>query len=214
MWCVFVDVFYVLRLTCIYLSLKVSSLSRPLTHWESNFQIWLKSPTRKTKPTLCSNQLCSSSETKSVKTARKVQWMACSLWNMMWRERAMLENFRFGSTFTFTPNSWHAQAQFHQLLVNEIFFYLNELLTWLNKGISEKHYVCSMLYFIRCHCWCSLFSISQVSDGHFVHFFAPSDLTPLSKNIVFVIDVSGSMWGLKMKQVWMCLPADIRKYIM
>ncbi|ROL50138.1 Inter-alpha-trypsin inhibitor heavy chain H2 [Anabarilius grahami] len=40
----------------------------------------------------------------------------------------------------------------------------------------------------------------QVSDGHFVHFFAPSDLTPLSKNIVFVIDVSGSMWGLKMKQ--------------
>ncbi|XP_059361463.1 inter-alpha-trypsin inhibitor heavy chain H2-like [Carassius carassius] len=40
----------------------------------------------------------------------------------------------------------------------------------------------------------------QVSDSHFVQFFAPSDLSPLSKNIVFVIDVSGSMWGLKMKQ--------------
>ncbi|KAI7791891.1 putative inter-alpha-trypsin inhibitor heavy chain H2 [Triplophysa rosa] len=40
----------------------------------------------------------------------------------------------------------------------------------------------------------------QVSDGHFIHFFAPSDLSPLPKNIVFVIDVSGSMWGLKMKQ--------------
>uniref|UniRef100_A0AAY4E170 Inter-alpha-trypsin inhibitor heavy chain 2 n=1 Tax=Denticeps clupeoides TaxID=299321 RepID=A0AAY4E170_9TELE len=40
----------------------------------------------------------------------------------------------------------------------------------------------------------------QVSDGHFVHFFAPKELSPLSKNIVFVIDVSGSMWGLKMKQ--------------
>ncbi|KAG5267780.1 hypothetical protein AALO_G00225650, partial [Alosa alosa] len=40
----------------------------------------------------------------------------------------------------------------------------------------------------------------QVSDGHFVHFFAPQNLSPLSKNIVFVIDVSGSMWGLKMKQ--------------
>nr|XP_057925357.1 inter-alpha-trypsin inhibitor heavy chain H2 isoform X2 [Doryrhamphus excisus] len=40
----------------------------------------------------------------------------------------------------------------------------------------------------------------QVSDGHFVHFFAPSDLPPLPKNIVFVIDVSGSMWGVKMKQ--------------
>ncbi|KAK9525898.1 hypothetical protein VZT92_016569 [Zoarces viviparus] len=40
----------------------------------------------------------------------------------------------------------------------------------------------------------------QVSDGHFVHFFAPSSLSPLPKNIVFVIDVSGSMWGVKMKQ--------------
>ncbi|XP_034529761.1 inter-alpha-trypsin inhibitor heavy chain H2 [Notolabrus celidotus] len=40
----------------------------------------------------------------------------------------------------------------------------------------------------------------QVSDGHFVHFFAPSGLSPLPKNIVFVIDVSGSMWGVKMKQ--------------
>ncbi|KAJ8381575.1 hypothetical protein SKAU_G00023530 [Synaphobranchus kaupii] len=40
----------------------------------------------------------------------------------------------------------------------------------------------------------------QVSDGHFVQFFAPSKLEPLPKNIVFVIDVSGSMWGLKMKQ--------------
>uniref|UniRef100_A0A4W6D7W1 Inter-alpha-trypsin inhibitor heavy chain 2 n=1 Tax=Lates calcarifer TaxID=8187 RepID=A0A4W6D7W1_LATCA len=41
---------------------------------------------------------------------------------------------------------------------------------------------------------------SNVSDGHFVHFFAPSNLSPLPKNIVFVIDVSGSMWGVKMKQ--------------
>ncbi|XP_034719359.1 inter-alpha-trypsin inhibitor heavy chain H2 [Etheostoma cragini] len=40
----------------------------------------------------------------------------------------------------------------------------------------------------------------QVSDGHFVQFFAPSNLSPLPKNIVFVLDVSGSMWGVKMKQ--------------
>ncbi|XP_074554878.1 inter-alpha-trypsin inhibitor heavy chain H2 [Halichoeres trimaculatus] len=40
----------------------------------------------------------------------------------------------------------------------------------------------------------------QVSDGHFVQFFAPSNLSSLPKNIVFVIDVSGSMWGVKMKQ--------------
>ncbi|XP_048862678.1 inter-alpha-trypsin inhibitor heavy chain H2 [Brienomyrus brachyistius] len=41
----------------------------------------------------------------------------------------------------------------------------------------------------------------QVSDGHFVQFFAPERLDPLPKNIVFVIDVSGSMWGLKMRQM-------------
>ncbi|XP_037551824.1 inter-alpha-trypsin inhibitor heavy chain H2 [Nematolebias whitei] len=40
----------------------------------------------------------------------------------------------------------------------------------------------------------------QVSDNHFILFFAPSNLSPLPKNIVFVIDVSGSMWGVKMKQ--------------
>lgn len=34
-----------------------------------------------------------------------------------------------------------------------------------------------------------------------MHFFAPANLSPLPKNIVFVIDVSGSMWGVKMKQV-------------
>ncbi|KAM6895234.1 inter-alpha-trypsin inhibitor heavy chain H2 [Xenentodon cancila] len=47
----------------------------------------------------------------------------------------------------------------------------------------------------------------QVSDGHFVHFFAPANLTPLSKNIVFVIDVSGSMWGVKMKQTVQAMQA-------
>nr|XP_015207837.1 PREDICTED: inter-alpha-trypsin inhibitor heavy chain H2 [Lepisosteus oculatus] len=40
----------------------------------------------------------------------------------------------------------------------------------------------------------------MVSDGYFVHFFAPTYFSPLPKDIVFVIDVSGSMWGLKMKQ--------------
>ncbi|XP_029472359.1 inter-alpha-trypsin inhibitor heavy chain H2 [Rhinatrema bivittatum] len=40
----------------------------------------------------------------------------------------------------------------------------------------------------------------QIFDGYFLHFFAPDNLAPLPKNILFVIDVSGSMWGLKMKQ--------------
>uniref|UniRef100_A0ABI7Y624 Inter-alpha-trypsin inhibitor heavy chain 2 n=1 Tax=Felis catus TaxID=9685 RepID=A0ABI7Y624_FELCA len=40
----------------------------------------------------------------------------------------------------------------------------------------------------------------EVFNGYFVHFFAPNNLDPIPKNILFVIDVSGSMWGVKMKQ--------------
>ncbi|XP_069485776.1 inter-alpha-trypsin inhibitor heavy chain H2 [Ambystoma mexicanum] len=40
----------------------------------------------------------------------------------------------------------------------------------------------------------------QLFNGYFLHFFAPENLSPLPKNILFVIDVSGSMWGLKMRQ--------------
>ncbi|XP_067833880.1 inter-alpha-trypsin inhibitor heavy chain H6-like isoform X2 [Heptranchias perlo] len=40
----------------------------------------------------------------------------------------------------------------------------------------------------------------QIYNGYFVHFFAPRSLPVLSKNVVFVIDVSGSMSGTKMAQ--------------
>ncbi|OWF51845.1 Inter-alpha-trypsin inhibitor heavy chain H4 [Mizuhopecten yessoensis] len=40
-----------------------------------------------------------------------------------------------------------------------------------------------------------------VNDGAFVHYFSPSGLSTLSKTIVFVIDVSGSMRGVKINQV-------------
>ncbi|KAF2898985.1 hypothetical protein ILUMI_07190 [Ignelater luminosus] len=40
-----------------------------------------------------------------------------------------------------------------------------------------------------------------VQDGYFVHFFAPSDLEPLPKHIVFVLDRSASMQGQKIEQL-------------
>uniref|UniRef100_A0A3Q2QCF4 Inter-alpha-trypsin inhibitor heavy chain H3 n=1 Tax=Fundulus heteroclitus TaxID=8078 RepID=A0A3Q2QCF4_FUNHE len=40
----------------------------------------------------------------------------------------------------------------------------------------------------------------QIVNGHFVHFFAPPDLPRVPKNVVFVIDRSGSMYGRKMAQ--------------
>ncbi|XP_054447082.1 inter-alpha-trypsin inhibitor heavy chain H2 [Pteronotus mesoamericanus] len=40
----------------------------------------------------------------------------------------------------------------------------------------------------------------EVFNGYFVHYFAPENMDPIPKNILFVIDVSGSMWGIKMKQ--------------
>ncbi|NXC05206.1 ITIH3 inhibitor, partial [Orthonyx spaldingii] len=40
----------------------------------------------------------------------------------------------------------------------------------------------------------------QIVNGYFVHFFAPTNLPKLSKNIIFVLDTSGSMYGREMEQ--------------
>ncbi|XP_040262791.1 inter-alpha-trypsin inhibitor heavy chain H3-like isoform X2 [Bufo bufo] len=40
----------------------------------------------------------------------------------------------------------------------------------------------------------------QVVNGYFVHFFAPPKLSGVPKNVVYVIDRSGSMYGRKMEQ--------------
>ncbi|XP_032996620.1 inter-alpha-trypsin inhibitor heavy chain H4-like isoform X7 [Lacerta agilis] len=40
----------------------------------------------------------------------------------------------------------------------------------------------------------------QIVNGYFVHYFAPSQMPAFPKNVVFVIDKSGSMMGMKMQQ--------------
>ncbi|XP_072396148.1 inter-alpha-trypsin inhibitor heavy chain H4-like isoform X1 [Diabrotica undecimpunctata] len=40
-----------------------------------------------------------------------------------------------------------------------------------------------------------------LKDGYFVHFFAPEDVEPLPKHVVFILDTSGSMYGRKLRQV-------------
>ncbi|XP_040262786.1 inter-alpha-trypsin inhibitor heavy chain H3-like isoform X1 [Bufo bufo] len=40
----------------------------------------------------------------------------------------------------------------------------------------------------------------QVVNGYFVHFFAPSKLPSVTKNVIYIIDKSGSMIGQKMEQ--------------
>ncbi|KAK9513002.1 hypothetical protein O3M35_001294 [Rhynocoris fuscipes] len=40
-----------------------------------------------------------------------------------------------------------------------------------------------------------------VYDGYFVHFYAPKGLPPLRKLVVFVLDLSGSMYGRKLEQM-------------
>jgi hypothetical protein len=42
---------------------------------------------------------------------------------------------------------------------------------------------------------------SQIEEGYFVHHFAPENLPTMSKNVIFVIDKSGSMSGKKIQQV-------------
>ncbi|XP_073982636.1 inter-alpha-trypsin inhibitor heavy chain H4-like isoform X3 [Rhodnius prolixus] len=40
-----------------------------------------------------------------------------------------------------------------------------------------------------------------VDEGYFVHFYAPVGLNPLRKLVVFVLDISGSMYGRKLVQL-------------
>ncbi|XP_066528819.1 inter-alpha-trypsin inhibitor heavy chain H3-like isoform X2 [Hoplias malabaricus] len=40
----------------------------------------------------------------------------------------------------------------------------------------------------------------QASNGYFVHYFSPTDIPRISKNVIFIIDKSGSMYGRKIKQ--------------
>uniref|UniRef100_G1NXD8 Inter-alpha-trypsin inhibitor heavy chain 5 n=1 Tax=Myotis lucifugus TaxID=59463 RepID=G1NXD8_MYOLU len=46
----------------------------------------------------------------------------------------------------------------------------------------------------------SIGDIQQVLNEYFVHYFAPKDLPPLPKNVVFVLDSSASMVGTKLRQ--------------
>ncbi|CAK6435502.1 unnamed protein product [Pipistrellus nathusii] len=40
----------------------------------------------------------------------------------------------------------------------------------------------------------------QIENGYFVHYFAPESLSMIPKNVIFVIDTSGSMMGRKIRQ--------------
>ncbi|XP_036286781.1 inter-alpha-trypsin inhibitor heavy chain H4 [Pipistrellus kuhlii] len=40
----------------------------------------------------------------------------------------------------------------------------------------------------------------QIENGYFVHYFAPESLSMIPKNVIFVIDTSGSMIGKKIRQ--------------
>ncbi|XP_039972120.1 inter-alpha-trypsin inhibitor heavy chain H3-like isoform X2 [Xiphias gladius] len=50
----------------------------------------------------------------------------------------------------------------------------------------------------------------QIVNGYFVHFFAPPDLQRVPKNVVFVIDKSGSMSGRKIVQTREALMAILK----
>lgn len=67
-------------------------------------------------------------------------------------------------------------------------------------SISNIRYIFSPLQFhflIKL----SLLPLPQRSDRYFVHHFAPSNLSRIPKNVVFIIDQSGSMRGRKIQQV-------------
>lgn len=46
-----------------------------------------------------------------------------------------------------------------------------------------------------------MLTILQVVDGYFVHFFAPSDMKEIPKDVLLILDCSGSMYGGKIRQM-------------
>lgn len=44
-------------------------------------------------------------------------------------------------------------------------------------------------------------NLFQVVDGYFVHFFASSDMEEIPKDVLLILDVSGSMYGIKLRQM-------------
>ncbi|KAK3610520.1 hypothetical protein CHS0354_008949 [Potamilus streckersoni] len=40
-----------------------------------------------------------------------------------------------------------------------------------------------------------------VVGGYFIHYFAPAGLAPIPQNVIFILDISGSMFGDKIKQL-------------
>ena len=64
--------------------------------------------------------------------------------------------------------------------------------TWLVCWESHYHIVMTSLL--------KLLLTYQVVNGYFVHHFSPEGISPVSKNVVFVIDISGSMAGHKIDQ--------------
>lgn len=46
-----------------------------------------------------------------------------------------------------------------------------------------------------------MLAILQVVDGYFVHFFAPSDMKEIPKDVLLILDCSGSMYGGKIRQM-------------
>lgn len=68
---------------------------------------------------------------------------------------------------------------------------------------SSKDCSNNSLPFTECYFGYFIF-FHQVLNGYFVHYFAPKDLPPLPKNVVFVLDTSASMVGMKLQQVSEC----------
>lgn len=76
------------------------------------------------------------------------------------------------------------------------------LLLFKSEAIRYMSQLLFLFFFHQTHCFAfPNFTYYQISDGYFVHHFAPSNLPRIPKNVVFVIDKSGSMHGRKIIQV-------------
>ena len=115
---------------------------------------------------------------KHVTAVESRVWMEIWLLCMMWTETRWLETLRY--------------IDFVMTLINLSAFSIDG---------KKKNIVSSVFSNLSNF----LLTLQTSSDGYFLHHFAPSNLTRISKNVVFIIDQSGSMSGRKIEQVqWVC----------
>lgn len=103
-----------------------------------------------------------------------------------------------------TEKMWQLWWQWYEWRPGYCLWCQQEHLSWRRQGTARLHFLLKKQIKVlqRSKTFNLTFFLPyKKSAGYFVHHFAPSNLPRIPKNVIFVIDQSGSMHGRKIEQV-------------